>query len=95
MFIGTNNADREGTTAMCKIPESTHSRGRSKRELARSFCQGFYRSSEEEPMIQELEEDGDQHTSAAAMHGRGRVIRGFVAQLCGEGGDVYEGLPAP
>ena len=46
-------------------------------------------------MIQELEEDGDQHTStAAAMQGRGRGIRGFVEQLCGEGGDVYEGWTA-
>ena len=29
------------------------------------------------------------------MQGRGRGIRGFVEQICGEGGDVYEGWPAP
>ena len=46
-------------------------------------------------MIQELEEDVDQQTSAAAVQGRGRGIRGFVEQLCSEGGDVYEGWPAP
>ena len=45
-------------------------------------------------MIHELEEDGDQQTSTAAMQGRGRVIRGFVEQLCGEGGYVYEGWTA-
>ena len=28
------------------------------------------------------------------MQGRGRGIRGFVEQLCGEGGDVYEGWTA-
>ena len=44
-------------------------------------------------MIQELDEDGDQQTSAAAMLGRGRGMRGFAEQLCGEGGDVYEGWP--
>ena len=48
----------------------------------------------QEPRIQELEEDGDQQTSTAAMQGRGRGIRGFVEQLCGEGGDVYEGWTA-
>ena len=39
----------------------------------------------QEPRIQELLEDADQHTSTAAMQGRGRGIRGFVEQLCGEG----------
>ena len=47
-----------------------------------------------QPMIQELEEDGDQQTSAAAMRGKERGIRGFV-ELCGEWGYVYEGWPAP
>ena len=28
------------------------------------------------------------------MQGRGRGIRGFMEQLCGEGGDVYEGWTA-
>ena len=48
----------------------------------------------QEPRIQELEEDVDQQTSTAAMQGRGRGIRRFVEQLCGEGGDVYEGWTA-
>ena len=52
------------------------------------------RDRKQEPRIQELEEDVDQQTSAAAMQGRGRGIRGFVEQLCGEGGDVYEGWTA-
>ena len=46
----------------------------------------------EEP--QELEEDVDQQTSTAAMQRRGRGIRRFVEQLCGEGGDVCEGWTA-
>ena len=50
------------------------------------------RDRKQEPRIQELEEDVDQQTSTAAMQGRGRGIRGFVEQLCGEGGDVYEGI---
>ena len=53
------------------------------------------RDRRQEPRIQELEEDGDQQTSTAAMQGRGRGIRGFVEQLCGEGGYVYGGWPAP
>ena len=52
------------------------------------------RDQRQEPRIQELEEDVDQHTSTAAMQGRGRGIRRFVEQLCGEGGDVYEGWTA-
>ena len=31
---------------------------------------------------------------AATLKGRGRGIRGFVEQLCGEGGYVYEGWSA-
>ena len=45
-------------------------------------------------MIHVLEEDVDQQTSTAAMQGRGRGIIGFVEQLCGEGGYVYEGWTA-
>ena len=52
------------------------------------------RDRRQEPRIQELEEDGDQQTSTAAIQGRGRGIRGFMEQLCGEGGDVYEGWTA-
>ena len=52
------------------------------------------RDRKQEPMIQELEEDVDQQPSTAAMQGRGRGIRGFMEQLCGEGGDVYEGWTA-
>ena len=52
------------------------------------------RDRKQEPRIQELEEDVDQQTSTAAMQGRGRGIRGFMEQLCGEGGDVYEGWTA-
>ena len=52
------------------------------------------RDRKQEPRIQELEEDVDQQPSTAAMQGRGRGIRGFMEQLCGEGGDVYEGWTA-
>ena len=45
-------------------------------------------------MIQVLDEDGDQHTSTAAMQELGRGIRIFVEQFCGEGGYVYAGWPA-
>ena len=49
----------------------------------------------QEARIQELDEDGDQQNSVAAIQGRGRMIRVCVEQLCGEGGGVYEGWPAP
>ena len=52
------------------------------------------RDRKQEPRIQELEDDVDQQPSTAAMQGRGRGIRGFMEQLCGEGGDVYEGWTA-
>ena len=77
-----------------RIPESTH-----EDEASESWSDHSVRDStgyqRQEPMLQELEEDGDQQTSVAAMQGRGRGIRRFVEQLCGEGGDAYEGWPAP
>ena len=48
------------------------------------------RDRRQEPRIQEFDEVGDQQTSTVAMQGTGRGIRGFVEQLCGEGGGVYE-----
>ena len=73
-------------------------RNKTKLETSESWPDHSVRDStrdrKQEPRIQELEEDVDQQTSRAAMQGRGRGIRGFMEQLCGEGGDVYEGWTA-
>ena len=61
---GTNNADREGTTAIAKTYRN---------QLKRTKPAGYHfdrdstRDRKKEPWIQELDEDGDQQTSAAAM----------------------------
>ena len=67
-----------------EIPESTQ-----EDEASESWPDNSVRDSTHDRR-QELEEDGDQHTIAAAMHGRERGIRRFVEQLCSEGG--YVGL---
>ena len=68
--IGTNNADREGTTAIVKKYRNL-SRGRSKRELVSWILPVGWldstRDRRQERRIQELEEDGDQHTIEAAV----------------------------
>ena len=40
--------------------------------------------------IQKFEADGGQRDGEAALQGRGRGIRGFVGQLCGERRNVHE-----
>ena len=96
VHVGTNNADKEGTTAIVKKYRDLLKRTKQARvgqiimsgilPVIGSRNQGYRNS--RRMSINSLV------GPTAAMQGRGRGIRGFMEQLCGEGGDVYEGWTA-
>ena len=87
VHVGTNNTDKEGTTAI----EEKYKNLLKKTKQARAgqiILSGIL------PVfgnkIQKFDEDGSQWDGEAALQGRGSGIRRFVGQLCGERRDVCE-----
>ena len=79
--VGTNNTDKEGTTAIVEKYRKLLKNIKQAR-LGQIILSGIL------PVcgnrIQELEEDGSQRDGGAALQGRGCGICGHVGQLCGE-----------
>ena len=87
VHIGTNNADKEGTTAILEkyrniLKKTKHAR------VGQIILSGIL------PVfgkrIQKFEADGSQRDGEAALQGRGSGKRGFVGQLCGERRNVRQ-----
>ena len=87
VHVGTNNADKEGTTA---IVEKYRDLLKKTKQARASSYQEFYQCLETGYKDTGLEEDGSQRDGEAALQGRGCGIRGFVGQLCGERRHVRE-----
>ena len=94
IHIGTNNADKEGTTAIVEKYRSLLKKTKQAR-VGQIILSGIFANVwKQDPRIQELETDGSQRDGEAALQGRGSGIRGFVGQLCGERRNVRERWPA-
>ena len=93
VHVGTNNADKEGTTAIVDKYRNLLKKTKEAR-VGQVILSGIlpvfgnridgYRNSA----------DGDQRDDEAALQGRGCGIRRFVGQLCGERRHVRERWPA-
>ena len=94
VHIGTNNADKEGTTAIVdkyrKLLKKTKE-ARVEQIILSGILPVFGNRLDGK---QKFEADGDQRDGEAALQGGGRGIRGSVGQLCGERRDVCEGRSA-
>ena len=82
VHVGTNNTDKEGTTAIVEKYRKLVKKTKQARtdHLIRNITSVWKQDS----WIQELEEDGSQRDGGAALQGRGCGICGHVGQLCGE-----------
>ena len=84
VHVGTNNTDKEGTTAIVEKYRKLLKKTKQAR-LGQIILSGIFTSVwKQDPGIQELEEDGSQRDGGAALQGRGSWICGHVGQLCGE-----------
>ena len=95
VHIGTNNADKEGTTAIVdkyrKLLKKTKE-ARVEQIILSGILPVF---GKQVRWIQKFEAAGDQRNGEADLQGGGRGIRGSVGQLCGERRYVCEGRSAP
>ena len=96
VHIGTNNADKEGTTAIVDKYSKLLKKTKEAR-VGQIILSGILPvfGNRIDGWIQKFEADGDQRDGEAALQGGGRGIRGSVGQLCGERRDVREGRSAP
>ena len=92
IHVGTNNADKEGTTAIVEKYRDLLSTEEDEASKSGTdhHIRNFTSVWKQDTRIQELEEDGSQRDGGAALQGRGCGIRGFVGQLCGERRHVRE-----
>ena len=89
VHVGTNNADKEGTTAIVdkyrnRLKETKHARVGTSVTWTDHLIGNFTSVWKQDTRIQKFEADGSQRDGEAALQGRGSGIRGFVGQLCGE-----------
>ncbi len=91
VHIGTNNADKAGTTAKVEKYRNVLKKTKQARvgQIVLSGILPIFAN-----RIQEFEADCSQRDGEAALQGRGSGIRGFVGQLCGERRNVRERWPA-
>ena len=80
VHVGTNNTDKEGTTAIVE----KYRKLLKKTKQARLGQINITSVWKHYPGIQELEEDGSQRDGGATLQGRGCGICGHVGQLCGK-----------
>ena len=87
VHVGTNNTDKEGTTAIVEKYRNLLKKTKQARagQIILSGILPVFGN-----RIQKFEEDGSQRDGEAALQGRGSGIRGFVGQLCGERRNVRE-----
>ena len=87
---GTNNTDKEGTTAIVEKYMNLLKKTKQAR-AGQIILSGIVTSVwKQDTRIQKFEEDGSQRDGEAALQGRGSGIRRFVGQLCGERRHVRE-----
>ena len=96
VHVGTNNADKEGTTVImgkCRdlLKKTKQARVGQIIIIIRNVTSVW----KQDTRIQTFEADVDQRDDEAALQGRGRWIRGYVGQLCGDRRNVREGGTAP
>ena len=84
VHVGTNNTDKEGTTAIVEKYRKLLKKTKQARFLTDHLIRNITSVWKQDPGIQELEEDGSQRDGGAALQGRGSGICGHVGQLCGE-----------
>ena len=93
VHIGTNNADKEGTTAIVdkyrKLPKKTKE-ARVEQIILSGILPVFGNRIDGYRNSKRMAINGE-----AALQGGGRGIRGSVGQLCGERRNVREGRSAP
>ena len=80
VHVGTNNTDKEGTTAIVEKYRNLLKKTKQARagQIILSGILPVFGN-----RIQKFEEDGSQRDGEAAFQGRGSGIRRFVGQLCG------------
>ena len=81
LHIGTNNADKEVTTAIVEKYRSYTEEDEASKGWTDNLIRKFTSVWKQDPKIQEFEADGSQRDGEAALRGSG--IRGLVGQLCG------------
>ena len=87
VYVGTNNTDKEGTTAIVEKYRNLVKKTKQARagQIILSGILPVFGN-----RITEIEEDGSQRDGEAALQRRGSVIRRFVGQLCGDRRHVRE-----
>ena len=90
IHIGTNNADKDGTTAIVEKYRTPTEEDEAGKGWTDNRIRNVTSVWKQDPRIQEFEADGSQRDGEVALQGRGSGIRGFVGQLCGEGINVRE-----
>ena len=93
VHVGTNNADKEGTTAILEKYRDLLKKTKQARVgqiIISGILPQFTSVWKQDTRIQKFEEDGSQRDGGAALQGRGCGIREFVGQLCGEQRHVRE-----
>ena len=90
VHVGTNNADKEGTTSIVEKYRNLLKKTKQAR-VGQIILSGIFTSVwKQDTRIQKFETDGSQRDGEAALQGRGSGIRGFVGQLCWERRNVHE-----
>ena len=92
VHIGTNNADKEGTTAIVEKYRNLLKKTKQARvgQIILSGILPVFGNRIQLTRIQKFEADVSQRDGEAALQGRGSGIRGFVGQLCVERRNVHE-----
>ena len=82
VHIGTNNAAKEGTTAIVEKYRDLLKKTKQAR-VGQIILSGIFTNVwKQDTRIQKFEADGSQRDGATALQGRGSGIREFVGQLC-------------
>ena len=89
VHVGTNNTDKEGTTAIVEQYRNLLKKAKQAR-AGQIILSGMLPVWKQDTRIQKFEEDGTQRDGEAALQRRGSGIRRFVEQLCGERRHVRE-----
>ena len=85
VYVGTNNTDKEGTTAIvARVTSHNTEEDKASKVGTDHLIRNTTSVWKQDPGIQELEEDGSQRDGGAALPERGSGICGHVGQLCGE-----------
>ena len=97
VHVGTNNTDKEGTTAIVEKYKNLLKKTKQARagQIILSGILPVFGNCKQDRWIQKFKADGDRRDGQADLQEGGRGISGSVGQLCGERRDVREGRSAP